>query len=126
MSLNAFSSVLKLANILVSQKLYFRQLEMLQVNISPSLHSSSPLDLAVKGPMVRDLLNMAGYHIPNKLLIAQQDEILGTFGLKDKVIPLCFDKRLYTTVLSKEERSKHSFYQQNCCREEVMSHMPLL
>jgi len=99
---------------------------MLQVNISPSLHSSSPLDLAVKGPMVRDLLNMAGYHIPNKLLVAQQEEILRTCGLNDKRIPLCFDKRLYTTVLSKEERSKHSFYQQNCSREEVMSHMVLM
>jgi len=76
--------------------------------------------------MVRDLLNMAGYHIPNKLLVAQQEEILRTFGLKDKRIPLCFDKRLYTTVLSKEERTKHSFYQQNCSREEVMSHSLLM
>ena len=90
-----------------------------QVNISPSLHSSSPLDMAVKGPMVRDLLNMAGYQIPNKLLVSQQEEILSTFGVKDKDINLCFDKRLYTTVLSKEERSKHSFYQQNCSRDEV-------
>ncbi|KAJ9579963.1 hypothetical protein L9F63_004346 [Diploptera punctata] len=84
---------------------------LLEVNISPSLHSSSPLDLAVKGPMVRDLLNMAGYQIPNKLLVSQQEDILNNFGLKDKDINLCFDKRLYTTVLSKEERSKHSFYQ---------------
>jgi hypothetical protein len=72
--------------------------------------------------MVRDLLNMAGFQVPNKLLIAQQEEILSTFGLKDKEIPLCFDKRLYTIVLSKEERSKHSFYQQNCSREEVLLH----
>ncbi|XP_021928844.1 tubulin polyglutamylase TTLL4-like isoform X2 [Zootermopsis nevadensis] len=93
---------------------------LLEVNISPSLHSTSPLDLAVKGPMVRDLLNMAGFQVPNKLLIAQQEEILNTLGLKDKEIPLCFDKRLYTTVLSKEERSKHSFYQQNCSREEYL------
>ncbi|XP_023707148.1 tubulin polyglutamylase TTLL4 isoform X2 [Cryptotermes secundus] len=93
---------------------------LLEVNISPSLHSSSPLDLAVKGPMVRDLLNMAGYQVPNKLLIAQQEEILSSFGVKDKTIPLCFDKRLYITALSKEERNKHSFYQQNCSREEYL------
>lgn len=37
------------------------------MNISPSLHSSSPLDLAVKGPLVKDLMNMVGYHIPNKM-----------------------------------------------------------
>jgi tubulin polyglutamylase TTLL4 len=72
--------------------------------------------------MVRDLLNMAGYQLPNKLLVAQQEEILSTIGLKDKKIPLCFDKRLYTTSLSKEERKKHSFYQQNCTREEVLLH----
>ncbi|XP_069689202.1 tubulin monoglutamylase TTLL4-like isoform X2 [Periplaneta americana] len=93
---------------------------LLEVNISPSLHSSSPLDLAVKGPMVRDLLNMAGYQVPNKLLIAQQEEILNSFGLKDTGMTLCFDKRLYTTVLSKEERSKHSYYQQNCSRDEYL------
>lgn len=35
-----------------------------QVNISPSLHSSSPLDLAVKAPLVQDLMNIVGFHIP--------------------------------------------------------------
>lgn len=40
---------------------------LLEVNISPSLHSSSPLDLAVKGPMIKELLNIVGYHLPPKL-----------------------------------------------------------
>ncbi|PSN35043.1 hypothetical protein C0J52_15405 [Blattella germanica] len=93
---------------------------LLEVNISPSLHSSSPLDLAVKGPMVRDLLNMAGYQVPNKLLSSQQEEILNSFGVKDRNMSLCFDKRLYTTVLAKEERSKHSLYQQNGSRDEYI------
>lgn len=38
-----------------------------QVNISPSLHSSSPLDLAVKGPLVQDLFNIVGFHLPEKI-----------------------------------------------------------
>lgn len=126
-TLNALQIVPKFLTYLQAKRyIYNWNYQMLQVNISPSLHSSSPLDLAVKGPMVRDLLNMAGYQVPSKLLVTQQEEILSTFGLKDTKIPLCFDKRLYTTALSKEERNKHSFYQQNCTREEVLLHtLPL-
>jgi len=40
---------------------------LLEVNISPSLHSSSPLDLAVKGPMIKEVFNIAGFHLPPKL-----------------------------------------------------------
>ena len=38
---------------------------LLEVNISPSLHSASPLDLHVKGPLVRALLNTALYQVNN-------------------------------------------------------------
>ncbi|XP_050772956.1 tubulin monoglutamylase TTLL4 isoform X1 [Gopherus flavomarginatus] len=38
---------------------------ILEVNISPSLHSSSPLDVSIKGQMIRDLLNLAGFVLPN-------------------------------------------------------------
>jgi len=31
-----------------------------------SLHSSTQLDINVKGAMIRDLLNMAGYMLPDK------------------------------------------------------------
>ncbi|KAM4697552.1 tubulin monoglutamylase TTLL4 [Rhinophrynus dorsalis] len=39
---------------------------VLEVNISPSLHSNSPLDVNIKGQMIRDLLNLAGFVLPNK------------------------------------------------------------
>ncbi|XP_059198261.1 tubulin polyglutamylase TTLL4 isoform X2 [Centropristis striata] len=39
---------------------------ILEVNISPSLHSNSALDVAVKGQMIRNLLNLAGFRIPQK------------------------------------------------------------
>ncbi|XP_078535328.1 tubulin monoglutamylase TTLL4 isoform X2 [Lissotriton helveticus] len=39
---------------------------ILEVNISPSLHSNSPLDLNIKGQMISDLLNLAGFVLPNK------------------------------------------------------------
>uniref|UniRef100_A0A3P9PPL9 Tubulin tyrosine ligase like 4 n=1 Tax=Poecilia reticulata TaxID=8081 RepID=A0A3P9PPL9_POERE len=37
---------------------------ILEVNISPSLHSNSALDVSIKGQMIRDLLNLAGFRIP--------------------------------------------------------------
>ncbi|KAM9709206.1 tubulin monoglutamylase TTLL4 isoform 2-T13 [Menidia menidia] len=39
---------------------------ILEVNISPSLHSNSALDASVKGQMIRDLLNLAGFRIPSR------------------------------------------------------------
>ncbi|NXT09380.1 TTLL4 polyglutamylase, partial [Prunella fulvescens] len=38
---------------------------ILEVNISPSLHSNSPLDVTIKGQMIRDLLNLAGFVLPS-------------------------------------------------------------
>merc|ERR1712150_114283 len=37
---------------------------LLEVNITPSLHSSSPLDLDVKSPLATEVFNLARYHIP--------------------------------------------------------------
>lgn len=91
---------------------------LLEVNISPSLHSASPLDLYVKGPLVTALLNTTLYQVPPKLTAPQQHEILKEQGLKGK--KLCYDKRLYVTSLSKPERIKHSqFAQKNMPREDV-------
>ncbi|XP_061860622.1 tubulin monoglutamylase TTLL4 isoform X2 [Colius striatus] len=43
---------------------------ILEVNISPSLHSSSPLDVSIKGHMIRDLLNLAGFVLPSTASVA--------------------------------------------------------
>lgn len=80
---------------------------LLEVNISPSLHSSSPLDAHVKGPLVTSLLNTVMYQVPPKIPAEQQQEILQELGLKGQ---LCFDKRVYCTGLSKVERQKHNQY----------------
>ncbi|EGT33722.1 hypothetical protein CAEBREN_32149 [Caenorhabditis brenneri] len=37
---------------------------LLEVNISPSLHSGTPLDVSVKAPLAKDVLNIAGIHVP--------------------------------------------------------------
>nr|XP_025950807.1 tubulin polyglutamylase TTLL4 isoform X2 [Dromaius novaehollandiae] len=45
---------------------------ILEVNISPSLHSNSPLDVSIKGQMIRDLLNLAGFVLPSMDSIASR------------------------------------------------------
>ncbi|CAM9607598.1 unnamed protein product [Lampetra fluviatilis] len=69
---------------------------LLEVNISPSLHSNSPLDVAVKGQMIKDLLNMAGFQIP------ASERIPSLQGGGDGV-------RTGSDVAT-NERSKHAFY----------------
>ncbi|KAK3881167.1 hypothetical protein Pcinc_014373 [Petrolisthes cinctipes] len=80
---------------------------LLEVNISPSLHSASPLDHSVKGPLIADLLNMVAFHIPDKLSQQQQTSFLGDFNLGDQVSGLCLDRRLYTRLLTPDEQAKH-------------------
>ncbi|XP_043197839.1 tubulin polyglutamylase TTLL4-like isoform X1 [Amphibalanus amphitrite] len=81
---------------------------LLEVNISPSLHSAAPVDLSVKGPLVRDLFNMAGFHVPNKLSAEQQREVIGQLSCGEALQRLVLDKRLYTSVCSQEERTKQT------------------
>ncbi|XP_050428184.1 uncharacterized protein LOC126838099 isoform X2 [Adelges cooleyi] len=93
---------------------------ILEVNISPSLHSSSPLDLAVKGPLVKDLMNMVGYHVPNKMSPTTHNALLKMLGIKS---PLCYDKRLYTFNLSTKEREKQDFFINLESREEYINNI---
>ena len=81
---------------------------LIEVNISPSLHSSSPLDLDVKSPLATEVFNLVRYHVPPAKMSAKcQKEILDKFNLSDMTSNLCLDKRLYSRDLSKAERSKH-------------------
>ncbi|XP_026735766.1 tubulin polyglutamylase TTLL4-like isoform X4 [Trichoplusia ni] len=78
---------------------------LLEVNISPSLHSASPLDIHVKGPLVTTVLNIAQFQVPVKtnLEMLSKDK-------PHKMAGLPYDSRLYTVYLSKEERDKHIIY----------------
>ncbi|KAL5280493.1 TTLL4 family protein [Megaselia abdita] len=80
---------------------------LLEVNISPSLHSDLPLDMHVKGPLIQAVLNTALYQVPPKLSETQQTNILKYFTLP---APLCYDKRLYTVCLTPDEIKKHNKY----------------
>ncbi|XP_059676262.1 tubulin monoglutamylase TTLL4 isoform X3 [Gavia stellata] len=48
---------------------------ILEVNISPSLHSNSPLDVSIKGQMIRDLLNLAGFVLPSTDSMASKPQM---------------------------------------------------
>ncbi|XP_017855426.1 tubulin polyglutamylase TTLL4 isoform X2 [Drosophila busckii] len=80
---------------------------LLEINISPSLHSELPLDLHVKGPLIQAVLNTALYQVPPKLNERQQREILDELQLQG---PLCHDKRIFTTCLTAEEVRKHNHF----------------
>ncbi|CAL8338093.1 unnamed protein product [Boreogadus saida] len=43
---------------------------VLEVNISPSLHSNTALDVTIKGQMIRDVLNLAGFLLPSREQVA--------------------------------------------------------
>ncbi|NXW40595.1 TTLL4 polyglutamylase, partial [Nyctiprogne leucopyga] len=63
---------------------------ILEVNISPSLHSNSPLDVSIKGQMIRDLLNLAGFVLPSTDSVASRSQTRSgstcspSSGLKEK------------------------------------------
>jgi len=84
---------------------------LIEVNISPSLHSSSSLDLDVKSPLATEVFNMARYHIPNRIKQKEQQVIAEKMGYGN-ITNLCFDRRLYIKDISKAEKSKQESYLQ--------------
>lgn len=62
---------------------------LLEVNISPSLRSESSLDTAVKGALIRDMLNIVGYRLPAFLC-----DYLPQFPPEQVQNELLHDKRL--------------------------------
>nr|XP_015838348.1 PREDICTED: tubulin polyglutamylase TTLL4 isoform X2 [Tribolium castaneum] len=81
---------------------------LLEVNISPSLHSASPLDAHVKGPLVQTLFDLAQFHFPPRLSQTVRHS------------PQCFDPKLYTTSLTKKEREKHTLFEQYESRHDYL------
>ncbi|XP_044253224.1 tubulin polyglutamylase TTLL4-like isoform X2 [Tribolium madens] len=81
---------------------------LLEVNISPSLHSASPLDAHVKGPLVQMLFDLAQFHLPPRLSQTVRQS------------PQCFEPKLYTTALTKKEREKHTLFEQYESRHDYL------
>lgn len=79
---------------------------ILEVNISPSLHSNTALDVSIKGQMIRDLLNLAGFRIPNK-----EDVLASCSSASSSTSSLCGGIRERAKPdLSADEKVKRAFY----------------
>ena len=89
---------------------------LLEVNISPSLQTSSPLDTAIKGPLIRNVFNIASFQLPNTLSSEDTDKVAKNYQL-DRV---CHDCRLYRTGLSLQEWDKQSSYANLRDRDEYL------
>ncbi|XP_071870954.1 tubulin monoglutamylase TTLL4 [Bombus fervidus] len=89
---------------------------LLEVNISPSLKSSSGLDSAIKGPLIQAVLNIVGYQLPNSLPAKEAKKLAEKYQLDI----VCQDYRLHKTTLSYDERVKQSVYSNLRNREEYL------
>lgn len=79
---------------------------ILEVNISPSLHSNTALDVSIKGQMIRDLLNLAGFHIPQR-----EDVVVPCSSTSSSTSSLYGGNRERTKPdLSADEKVKRAFY----------------
>ncbi|KAK5606890.1 Tubulin polyglutamylase ttll4 [Crenichthys baileyi] len=79
---------------------------ILEVNISPSLHSNSALDVSIKGQMIRDLLNLAGFRIPPK------EEVVSSSSSTSSSTSSLYggNKERTKPELSADEKVKRAFY----------------
>ncbi|KAH9524644.1 Tubulin polyglutamylase ttll4 [Bulinus truncatus] len=84
---------------------------ILEVNISPSLHSNSKLDVDIKSGLIKDMMNIAGLRLPDaKDTHAHSSTSEVDFSNYIPPNKFCMDKRLFTNQLSQDERSKHAYY----------------
>ncbi|XP_062312743.1 tubulin polyglutamylase TTLL4 isoform X1 [Osmerus eperlanus] len=79
---------------------------VLEVNISPSLHSNTALDVAIKGQMIRDVLNLAGFVLPQR-----DDVVPSCSSASSSTSSVCGGTRERSrSDLSTDEKVKRAFY----------------
>uniref|UniRef100_A0A8C1TL51 Tubulin tyrosine ligase-like family, member 4 n=1 Tax=Cyprinus carpio TaxID=7962 RepID=A0A8C1TL51_CYPCA len=79
---------------------------VLEVNISPSLHSNTPLDISIKGQMIRDLLNLAGFVLP-----LREDIVPSNSSASSSTNSLCgVVQEKWRSDISTDEKVKRAFY----------------
>ena len=65
-------------------------------------------------------LSSISFQIPPKIPVATQSDLSRELNVK---MPLCYDKRIYVTTLSKDERQKHHHFTQKTIQREDVSFM---
>ncbi|CAG7824102.1 unnamed protein product, partial [Allacma fusca] len=69
-----------------------------------------PLDLAVKGHLVKEVFNIAGYHLPPSLSKHAKKIFIERLDKDLELEKPAFDKRIYGNLVSKEEKMKQQFF----------------
>jgi len=94
---------------------------LIEVNTIPSLAAKSDtIDAYVKNPLVAEMFNIAGFHIPKQVAFKHQGTILEKVGWDHPGLkPLGHEKRLYTKALNAEDVEKQEEYK-DCDREEYL------
>ncbi|XP_076755751.1 tubulin monoglutamylase TTLL4 [Xylocopa sonorina] len=75
---------------------------LLEVNTLPSLQTDSPLDTAIKGPLLRNALNMAGYQLP------KDEQVSSARARSKKYDSIAHNYRLYSMALTLDEKTKQN------------------
>lgn len=85
---------------------------LLEVNISPSLHTSSLLDTNVKSQLAKDMFNAVGFQIPDKIIrnICTSQALTNNGSSIEHSQSLCMNKALHRWFLSPDEKAKHSAF----------------
>jgi len=85
---------------------------VIEVNISPSLHSQSKLDKDIKGRCLRDLFNLSGYRLPPeaKGMEAEASECSSSSSSSRHAPPRA--EQMGPRTLTSEEKAKHAYYNQ--------------
>lgn len=90
---------------------------LLEVNISPSLQSSSPLDIAVKGPLIRNVFNIAGYQVSDSMTNRESTNLAKVHDLE---LPIRMNTQLHKTALTEQEKQKQLLYTDLTSRDDYL------
>jgi len=94
---------------------------LIEINTIPSLAAKADtIDSFVKNPLVAEMFNIAGFHIPKHLAFKHGSTILEKIGLGHAGIkPLGHDKRIYSKSLCDDDLEKQEEYV-FCDREDYL------
>ena len=90
----------------------------LKVNNIPSLHADT-IDSFVNRPMVAEMFNIVGFHIPNKVASKHQNVMKDKLGLdKLGIRNMGHDDKIYTKLKSEEDIDKYNKFKPEEFRQE--------
>jgi len=94
---------------------------LIEVNTIPSLAAKADtIDSYVKNPLVAEMFNIAGFHVPKHIAFKHGSTIIEKIGWDHEGLkPLGHDKRLYTKLLNDEDIEKQEEYIE-CDRDDYL------